>query len=225
MLISVHLPKTAGMSFGQSLENYFGKYLLKDYADWPINTPVAERNLRAIKNCMSSSVRKFNDIKCIHGHFLPLKYLLVGTRSSDVKFITWLRDPVERIASHYYYWKRTYDPNTSPPLQRKMVENNWSLERFCLGPELKNFYSQFLWGFPISRFNFIGITEHFEEDFIFFSEKVLEVHLPMYKININEEMKEGKIYITDLNLRQKIESYHEKDMILYNRVLKRRLIG
>ncbi len=32
-----------------------------------------------------------------------------------------------------------------------MVEEEWTLERFCLEPELKNLYSQFLWGFPLKK--------------------------------------------------------------------------
>ncbi len=222
MLISVHLPKTAGTSFGQSLENHFGKYLLKDYEDYPINTPIIKRNLRAIKDCLNRAIRNINGIHCVHGHFLPLKYLFLGSRT-NVKFITWLRDPVERLASHYYHWQRVYEPNTPQPLLRRVIEENWSLERFCLSCEIRNFYNQFLWGFPIRRFDFIGIAEHFEEDFVFFSEQVLGIHLPIYKINANEEKKEGQIYITDSNFRKKIESYHEKDMILYKRVLEKRL--
>jgi hypothetical protein len=221
MLISTHLAKTAGTSFGKSLENHFGEYLRKDYDDLPFNTPVIQRNLRAIKDCLAGSFRAFNGVECIHGHFLPLKYLLVGTRK-DVKFITWLRDPVERLASQYYYWQRTYKPNLPQPFRRRVTEENWSLERFCLSHELRNFYSQLFWGFPISRFNFIGITEHYEEDFRFFSENVLGVSLPTYRANTNEEMNESKIYITDLNLRKKIEAYHEKDMALYHRILEKR---
>ncbi|MGC1375560.1 MAG: hypothetical protein WA821_05020, partial [Anaerolineales bacterium] len=93
---------------------------------------------------------------------------------------------------------------------------------FCLSNELRNFYGQLFWGFPISRFNFIGITEHYEEDFRFFSENVLGVSLPTYRANTNEEMNESKVYITDLNLRKKIEAYHEKDMALYHRILEKR---
>lgn len=222
MLISVHLPKTAGMSFGHSLQNYFGKYFLRDYSDLPINTPVFERNLRAIEDSVNNSVKKFKKVKCIHGHFLPLKYLHIGVRE-EVKFITWLRNPVERLASNYYFWLRAYNSKTTAPLHKRVVEENWSLERFCLSPELRNFYTQFFWGFPISRFDFIGVTEYYKEDFKLFSEKILGARLSLYIENTNDDVKEGRLYITDSSFRQEVEAYHDLDMALYRRVLETRL--
>jgi hypothetical protein len=222
MLISVHLPKTAGTSFGQSLDNHFGKQVLKDYGDWPINTPPVKRNLRALRDCLRNSIRDFGDVKCIHGHFLPLKYRLLDARP-DVKFVTWLREPVERIASHYYFWVRTYDPKTSPILQRRLVEENWSLERFCLGPELKNFYGQFLWGFPIRQFDFIGLMEHYDQEFTFFSEKFFGERTRIYRKNANTELKGEKVYITDAGFRREIEAYHAQDVALYRSIAEKSL--
>ena len=42
------------------------------------------------------------------------------------------------------------------------MEKGWSLERFCLGPEVRNIYSQFLYGFLLEYFSFIGTTEFYE---------------------------------------------------------------
>gem|GEM_PF-378007 len=219
MLISLHLPKTGGVSFRRALEKVFGNRLRIDYGDLPINTPVLKRRCLALLKCawnplLFATARK---IDCIHGHFLPLKYRLLR----DAAFITWLRDPVERVASHYYFWKRSYDPKNLPSLHKKMLRENWSLERFCLGPEVRNFYSQFLWGFPVERFDFIGITEHYEEDFDFFFRKYFKTAMPMARENVNEERREGS-YFPDGDLRRKIEAYHEKDMRVYRLALQRR---
>ena len=35
-------------------------------------------------------------------------------------------------------------------------------------------YAQFLWQFPLSKFDFIGITEHYDDDFAFFSDRYLD---------------------------------------------------
>ena len=67
-----------------------------------------------------------------------------------------MRDPVERLASHYHYWVRNYAPRSAGELHRRVVEEAWSLERFCLGPELRNVYSTFLWGFSLRRFGLSG---------------------------------------------------------------------
>jgi hypothetical protein len=153
MTVSLHLPKTAGSSFGTSLEKHFGAAFMGDYADRPINTPVLERNLSALQTAIANAERSFGHVACIHGHFLPVKYLLLATRR-DIRFVAWLRHPVKRLLSHYHYWRRNYSPAAAPALHRKVVEEDWSIERFCLGPELRDIYQQFLWGFPPRQFRF-----------------------------------------------------------------------
>lgn len=221
MLVSVHLPKTGGSSFRGVLEEYYVEQLRKDYGDFPINSSRISRNIRAISNCFLNVVKNNNG--CIHGHFLPLKYYLYGIRH-NAQFITWMRDPVERLASHYYFWKQIYDPELHGDklLHRKVVEQDWSLERFCLGPEMKNIYCQFLWGFPISRFDFIGVTEYFESDFKFFCQKFLGGDSEIRRDNVNQA-KTDLPYITDTSFRQEIEIHHSKDMTLYKKALELRL--
>lgn len=226
MLISVHLPKTAGVSLRKSLEECFGNRLLTDYGDFPINTTPKRRKIKALYNLLCNSMIDFSKIECIHGHFLPLKYLPLAIRY-NTNFITWMRDPIERIASHYHYWKREYDPNNAPPLQKKVIMENWSLEKFCFSNELKNLYTQFLWGFPINLFKFIGITEKYEEDFVLLSEFFLKQTTNIRFENMNTTKNNDK-YISNKNLRKKLENHHAMDMKLYNYALelrKKRISG
>jgi hypothetical protein len=218
MIISLHLPKTAGTSFGKSLKGHFGNGLIKDYADLPINTPVYQRNVNALQACIENGDKDFSGIQCIHGHFLPLKYLLLSVKR-EIAFVTWMRDPVERLASHYEFWLKTYKADTAPDLQRKMVEEKWSLERFCLGAELQNFYWQFLWGFPLERFDFIGIVENYEEDFRHFTETFLGARLPTYRKNLGEGKSERTVHIKDQELRKTIEAHHSIDLELYRKAV------
>lgn len=218
MIISTHLPKTAGSSFAASLREYFGEdHFISDYNDWPINTPRLKRNFNALRNNIILRRKDYSAIECIHGHFLPLKYLGLRKRKS-LSFIAWMRHPVQRMASHYYFWKRTYDPIKSPILQRKMVEEEWTLERFCLGPEARNFYHVFLWGFPLKQFDFIGITEFYEEDFNWFAEHFLNAPLKFKADNVNQNI--GKQYHFDASLLKKIEHWHKKDIALYEQAVK-----
>lgn len=220
MLVSVHLPKTAGTSFGKSLEDYFGDRLYRDYSDFPLNTSPFKRKISATLKGLKGIGSPFGNIECIHGHFLPIKYRLLRMRQL-VHFITWIRDPVERLASHYHFWKRSYDPRTSPALHRQVVEEDWSFERFYRSPQLRNVYTQFLWGFPLSNFEFIGITEQYDEDFRFFVESFLGTSLPAYRMNTNTT-REDRRYVTDGQFRAEIEELHQKDMILYRHALKLR---
>lgn len=220
MLISLHLPKTAGTSFKDSISKYYKEKgsLIIHSKDIPINTPRFRRNTHALGTCIINALRDQPKAQCIHGHFLPLKYLSYR----DAKFVTWLRDPIERIGSHYHYWRRHYcSQRTTAPLQRRVVEENWSLEKFCLSPEIRNLYHQFLWGFPVRRFNFIGITEYYESEMKYFSKNFFGLELPIFEGNKNP-YKTRDSYIEDPELLQKITEYHKKDIELYRWALRAR---
>jgi len=220
LLISVHLPKTAGISFAAALEEHFGTKLLRDYGDYPINTPPYERNRAALQASLSNAESDMSGIECIHGHFLPIKYLLAANKL-DIRFVTWMRNPVERVLSQYFHWRKDYDPQTARSLRRKVVEEEWSIERFCLGPEVRDLYRQFLWGFPFEYFDFIGITEFYDEDLEYFARHYLQTSLEPQRLNVGDQGKND--YQIDESFRKKIELFHVRDMTLYKRALEKRL--
>ena len=217
LIISVHLPRTAGTNFGKALRRHFRTRLLRDYSDFPINTPQPQRNLAALGASLRNANGDFPNVECIHGHFLPIKYLLT-MHKRQVVFVTWMRNPVERVLSHYYYWKKTYSPR-SAPLHRRVVEEDWSIERFCLGPEVRNLYCQFLWGFPLDYFDFIGVTEFYENDLAYFSQHCLGAYTRAKRLNVRT----NGAYQIDGSFRDEIEAFHQRDMDLYRKALEMRL--
>lgn len=218
-LISVHLPKTAGTSFRASLKARFGDRYQDDYGDGGISVPVKERNRSAVSASAFIAERGLADIDCVHGHFLPVKYLPLGKRS-DLTFVTWMRDPVARLFSHYHYWQETYDELSAKPHHRQVIEEQWTLEQFCLSEQFRNIYAQYLWGFPLENFGFIGISEHYLEDMLEFSRRFLSApYAPQYlnptKYTVSRPGL-GKSFI------QKVRDYHAADVQLYQRALVRR---
>ena len=169
-IISEHLPKTAGTSLAASLADHFGDGLHRDYDDKAISKPIAQRCREALTAALDIADQGLPDTDCVHGHFLPLKYLLLGTRC-ELTFVTWMREPVARLLSHYYYWQASYDPATAAPHHRQVIEQGWTLEQFCLSEQFRNIYTQYLWGFPLENFDFIGITEHYADDLRAFSRR------------------------------------------------------
>jgi hypothetical protein len=100
------------------------------------------------------------------------------------------------------------------------------LERFCLGPEVRDLYWQYLWGFSIERFDFIGVTEFYEEDIEYFARHYLETPVQAIRLNVGDNGdKEKGGYKIDVSFRKEIESFHARDMDLYQRVLERRLVS
>jgi hypothetical protein len=221
MLISVHLPKTAGSSFHHILRREYGDKMLLDYEDKPINTPADERNRKALADGSVNASRDFGEMQCIHGHFQPVKYLPLK-KTGYAKFVCWLREPLARMVSHYNFWLRNYEEGTGKgALHCKVVEEKWSLEKFCFSPEMHNFYAQFLWSFPLELFDFIGITEHFDKDLQVFGRIFLNKgNLKTEKVNIAPP--DSPRWSPPDEFRERFEKYHLEDYRIYREAIHRR---
>jgi hypothetical protein len=146
--------KTGGVSVKRLLETHCPDLIL-DYDTWYRHRPtyrtfaVGYRMLRP----------KFSAQKTvIYGHFYPIKYLgFYGTylRTDQAQLYTILRDPLERLISHYNFF-------SGGPFQhwiwRKMKKEAWDFKRFALGTEIRNFYSSYFSLIPIERFAYVGLT-------------------------------------------------------------------
>lgn len=156
MLISIHIPKTAGTSFGVLLRQRFGDRLLEDYGDRPLARPVAPRIAQALARLPLGPVRVAR-FDAVHGHFMALKYLLVR---GDV--VTWLRHPAQRIISRYEHYRR--DVAAGRPLQPvEGLRPGLTLEEFSRIPRFRNTCAKYLRGFPRRRVACYGFSEDVAE--------------------------------------------------------------
>lgn len=217
MLISVHMPKTAGSSFQASLAAHYGETLKLRYEDRPLHRSAWSRNVDAAWHCLQNSGSPLTGVHCIHGHFLPLRYRFIRPER-PLRFVTWLREPVQRLLSHYHYWLRSYEPGQSGLLHQRMIEEKWTLEQFALCKELRNLYGKFLWGFPLERFDFIGITEDYATELAQFSQQILNAPVVIEQYNRNPDQTDEK-YQVSKTLRTSIEAAHAGDIRLYQRAL------
>lgn len=229
MLVSIHMPKTAGLSFRASLEEEFGDHFQHDYQDYPLARPADLRRKQAQGWGEAARAADFEGIDCVHGHFLAVKYLPLAA-TLPCTFVTWLREPLARLVSHYHYWQRNFDPAaaTTTSLHRRVVEEKWSLRRFCLAPELKNVYTEFLWGVPVERLDFIGITEYYANDLRYFSQEILGNNLEAHTLNRRpEEEASANTGILAPVERSEIQNFHAADFALYQYALelRRRRLG
>lgn len=217
IIISVHLPKTAGSSFLRALQSHFGPRLKRDYGDYPLHESSSERIQHALERGNEFATNRLDDIACVHGHFLPIKYRALDD-VRHTRYVTWMREPVGRLISHYHHWIASYRPSTSAPLHRRVVEEKWTLEDFCTAEELRNVYAAFLWNFPLERFAFVGVMEHFEEDLNAFALRFLGSRLVQHR----EKMRGAAATPPTPALRQRIETFHEEDVLLYQRAMELR---
>jgi len=206
-LISVHVPKSAGFSFQKHLVHLFGKRAIWDYnhTDRPDfqpkpPTPYLLAQLRTNKTTV------------IHGHFFLSRYRHVA----GLQRAMWFRDPVERLLSHYYYWQHAAD--LDHPNCRKLHEGGLSAAEFAAIPELRNMFSRFLDGQPLSELNWVGLVEEYQKSIDLFyamyaigrDPNEIKVHL-----NKNPGRKENEYGLAPA-VRKEIERLNQKDISLYS---------
>jgi hypothetical protein len=225
MILSVHMPKTAGTTFRQILVDIYGSSIFFDYHDQysfvdPQKPSLTMRLGRMVRGGRFKQLRRkpsSHDL-CIHGHFRASKYL---AQYKDADLITWLRDPVERVASHYYHWLRHPDPYHS--LSRQLHRENLSLEKFAALEPMRNLQFRYLDGVPIERFGFVGVQEQLEDMLpqLFTFLKVPPVAIKSK--NVNQEKALHKRYDLSLETRNLLESLNQQDRMLYTYALQHRV--
>jgi len=90
-------------------------------------------------------------------------------------------------------------------------------------PQLRNLYSKFLWSFPITRFSFIGISEHYDQELDRFASSVVPLGRNPTSERVNENPKQTVRYVDDEQQRGEIERIHATDMALYQQACRIRL--
>jgi hypothetical protein len=163
LLISVHVPKTAGTTFRFVLKSLYRESLLFDYGPYapltsgPIQKtyyagPVPDRGEFLREACQRGKVR------CIHGHFPASKYYAVFP---EADFIFWSRDPVERVVSEFFHCRRNLDPHN--PLSRAVYEGYVNIWEYAKRDQARNVQSRMVHGVPWEKFSFVGVCERFKE--------------------------------------------------------------
>jgi hypothetical protein len=96
LLIFVHVPKTAGRSLHH--------VMFRQYADKHTHriNPVTPETLEAIRH-WSPETKQSAEV--IFGHFDYGMHAFFPERSGNIQYISFLREPVDRIISNYYYIK------------------------------------------------------------------------------------------------------------------------
>lgn len=151
VIISLHLPKAAGSSMRVSLERQFGERALFDYGRGPLGP-----DIDLIEPSLAPG------IALVHGHFRPARY---EAAAPDAFWFTFLRDPVDRLISMYFFWQTL--PFQGQALHRRFLDEQPDIETFATYPLIQTFISEtFFAGHDMSRFDFIGFHETRAQDMV-----------------------------------------------------------
>ena len=209
MLIYLHLPKTAGTTLRLIIEREYGldkifqinglhpnEEVMKDLHAWP----------------------HFNNVTVVSGHqyFGLHKYLY-----KECKYITMMRDPVDRVISGYSHLvdpcdrsMATFKDYTTTNLDK--VGSNWQT-RLLAGGELD---LDLAMDNIDKHFPAVGITEMFDESVMLMKNKLSWTSNPYYVIEnpCNDKVQRGDL---DDNFIEMIKKNNSLDMKLYSFCLER----
>ena len=166
LIVSVHIRKAAGSSFRKSLQTFYGKSLLLDYGDEITSSQWSSKYKRLLSKLRLRKKHQYviKNYSIIHGHFFAPKYDNLNT---NLQYITFLRDPVDRVLSNYYYLKRSSirSHGDSQVIHKK----EYTLEQYIVHPDARNVQTQFLDGKPLSSFDFVGLSANYEKSIKLFN--------------------------------------------------------
>jgi hypothetical protein len=122
------------------------------------------RRLRSRLGTRLQARRLLQRYDVIHGHFLVEKYAFLHQQA---RFITFMREPVSRLLSHYYYFKDVASKNpvtvSRNPAIMQVARGELGLVEFARSEAMQHLYARFTAGLPLQDFALVGITERYEE--------------------------------------------------------------
>ena len=138
--------------------------------------------------------------------FLAVKYANAAT---PCEFVCWLRDPVERVLSRFFYGQREGTGHVK----------GMTLTDFLSSDRYHNTYAKYLWSFDIERFDFVGITEDYEMSLDVFRRRFGLIGRPGEAIafNVNPDKDIGQTYAVSRKERKLIERSNAEDIGIYER--------
>jgi len=213
-LISIHVPKTGGTSFGSVLDDIYGRSnVFRDYSDRVLSPGSLVRENYSVwfKTDRVQTVRKVNTgrFRVVHGHFLLKKY---SGLYSTARRVVWIRNPVDRLLSNYYYdrWRR----GDIEPFEQYVLQENRI-----------NVFSEMLDDYTLNDLFFVGVTEFFFEDVsrlgTLLSWKKLSLGQSRYRRKESRN-REYRVLTLAQGVRKMVEDLNCEDMDLYRATLELR---
>lgn len=143
----MHVPKTGGTSFFSAMRRHYGEALIADLdhtpgggnADDPVALPAHAR--------------------AVHGHFRADRY----AHFTDAFHVTFLRDPVERFISNYYFWL-TLPPTQNAQHQRLLADKPEIVtyaRHYTKGRLMRGFFERV----SVDSFDYVGFTDRVSLDY------------------------------------------------------------
>ncbi|MCB9274871.1 MAG: sulfotransferase family 2 domain-containing protein [Lewinellaceae bacterium] len=211
-LISIHIPKTAGTSFRNTLRGVYGpQHVVR------LDIGLVRQEVRVEEELYGDPILP-PYARVIHGHF---SYPLLQKNfrvAEDIPVITWLRDPVERVISNYFYLaKRLAEElqeekkglNILKKMQRSLLE-------YANFEPSQNRMSKFLEGLELDDLFFVGIQEDYNNSLDRLAGLLGWQDYPVFHHNQTGSGYDGLVSLPE---REQIRAWNSRDVALYEKAL------
>ena len=209
MLIFVHIPKTAGTSFKGLLKQVYkpSETIVIDSDNWHRAGMFNQVDRSGLPG--SVATKPSSNIKCIIGHFDANRFI---NDYPDATFVTWVRDPIQRLISQHNYYMRLGTSHYGTINTEKRKYDIIDLKTYCTHKRNINSMRQQI-NIPLNGFKFIGIAEKYEQEIIRFKKITgIELRFTTEFLNINPEKKNvNESYFIPDNLKQELINLHSED--------------
>ncbi len=152
-VVSVHVPKAAGTSLFEAFKGAFGEASVQRIDDDPLD-PLSL--CRIDPSSYLETARRVgapDGAAVLHGHFWARRFDFMP----DAVKITVLRDPVERMLSHYFFWR--HSRRRGHGLLDYVRDHELTIEQFARLPSIARIYGGvFFRDVDPASFDFIGNT-------------------------------------------------------------------
>jgi hypothetical protein len=225
MIVSVHVPKSAGVSFS-ALLSASGLNVARDYRYVPWIPLVflnwlgkAKRLIPAPLYHLTTASTPYSRPTVIHGHFKADQFDRVYR---NLKYSIWLRDPADIVAS-WYWFMNNYPQFAAPWFSecRAAILDDAYLRMAAYLP--KNVQTMMLGSKRIEEFDFVGLYEDRAQSIELFR-RVFQIDIPSAAtgITINKNLdatqqRADGSYLMGDDTRERIYTISDVDVQLYRR--------
>jgi hypothetical protein len=201
MILSMHIPKTGGVSIRNILKDHFREGFVLWY--WEITDAFGQ---------VCSDIPA--GATCVHGHYAVD---VLADRFPEATLITWVRDPIERVVSSYYH--RLRDPDLRHPATREIHERKLSLLEYAELPLARNEMTTFFGKRTPEDFAFIGLVEEFSRSLGVMTRVLGLPSVEPRRDNANPAGT-GRYDLSSAT-RARLQVLNEQDIVLYRKCLQR----
>lgn len=217
MIISVHMPKTGGETFGHALEAAFGPRILRDYGD---RVGFISDDIKRHRQKRAEAMREERDeieqrYDIIHGHFVADKYR--GLFRTE-QYVAFFRNPIQQAISHYKYLHRI--PIRKDPTIRDVQGPEVTFLDFLKRETVTNAQTELMGAVPLEHFAMVAISEEFDRGVALFNATfgcAIEIG---ERANVDPETA-GEEHVLSPEERRAVRIHRQADLELYHRARRR----